>query len=119
MARDQPADERSGEQIRDDVLAAPGPPEVTRDRRQHGGMSDRVDDDALAERVEQERVDLGLIDYSPDDVPPATDVDPAPVDVTRTDVYRAEVEEIDEQVREGALSSGERPDFPPTRYPES
>ena len=113
---DEPAP-RSGEEIRDDVLAAPGPPDVRRDRREHGGAPERLDDDALAERTEQERVDAGLADYDPDDVPPATD-DPVPVDFAGTDVYRQEVEEIDREVADGRLATGDRPDFPPSRYPE-
>lgn len=114
---DEPAP-RSGEEIRDDVLAAPGPPDVRRDRREHGGAPERLDDDALAERTEQERVDAGLTDYDPDTVPAATD-DPVPVDFTGTDVYRQEVEEIDREVADGSLATGEqRPDFPPSGYPE-
>lgn len=42
----------------------------------HAGMPDRVDDDALALATEQERVDAGLEDYAPHDVPPATDALP-------------------------------------------
>ncbi|MFL6128640.1 MAG: hypothetical protein ACJ73E_06205 [Mycobacteriales bacterium] len=99
------------------MLDAPVPPEVRKDRRQHGGIPPRLDDDALAERTEQERVEVGLADYDPDDVPPATD-DPVPVDFTGTDVYRQEVEEIDREVAEGVLPTEERPVFPPTRYPE-
>ena len=41
------------------------------------------------ERTEQERLDAGLVDYDPDDVPPATD-DPVPTDVTESDVYQEE-----------------------------
>jgi hypothetical protein len=113
---DEPAP-RSGDEILDDVLAAPGPPDVRRDRREHGGAPQRLDDDALAERTEQERVDAGLADYAPGAVPPATD-DPVPVDVTETDGYRQEVEEIDREVADGRLATGDRPDFPPSRYPE-
>jgi hypothetical protein len=113
---DEPAP-RSGEEILEDVLAAPGPPDVRRDRREHGGAAERLDDDALAARTEQERVDAGLADYAPDAVPPATD-DPVPVDVTETDVYRQEAEEIDREVADGRLATGDRPDFPPSRYPE-
>lgn len=114
-----PDDPRSGQEIVDDVMAAPGPPEqqLHRDRREHGGAPDRLDDDALAERTRQERVDAGLADYDPDSVPPATD-DPVPVDFTETDAYRQEVEEVDREVVEGRLPTGERPDFPPTRYPD-
>jgi len=39
----------------------------------HAGMPDRLDDDALAAATEQERVDAGLEDYAPSQVPPATD----------------------------------------------
>jgi hypothetical protein len=116
MARD---DLRSGEDVRDDVMSAPGPPDVRRDRREHGGAAERFDDDALAERTEQERVDAGVDDYDPDNVPPATD-DPVPVDITETEQYQQERAEIDVEVEKGLLSSGgERPDFPPSRYPDN
>lgn len=39
----------------------------------HAGQPERLDDDALAAATEQERVDAGLIDYAPDQVPDATD----------------------------------------------
>jgi hypothetical protein len=107
-----------GEEVREDVLSAPGPPEVHRDRREHGGMSQHVDDEELAERTEQERVELGIDAYDPDDVPPATD-DPVPVDITETEEYQEEKAEIDVEVDKGLLSSGsEKPEFPPTRYPD-
>lgn len=116
MARD---DLRSGDDVRDDVMSAPGPPDVRRDRREHGGAADRLDDDALAERTEQERVDAGVDDYDPETVPPATD-DPVPVDITETDQYQQERTEIDVEIEKGLLSSGgERPDFPPSSYPDS
>jgi hypothetical protein len=117
MARDD--DQRSGEDVREDVMSAPGPPDVRRDRREHGGAPDRLDDDALAERTEQERVDAGIDAYDPDDVPPATD-DPVPVDITETEQYQDERAEIDVEVDKGLISSGgERPDFPPSHYPNS
>src|SRR3712207_1995342 len=110
---------RSGDEVRDDVLSGPGPPGVRRDRREHGGASDRLDDDALTARTEQERVDAGLDDYDPDAVPPAAD-DPVPVDSTETEEYQAGRAEIDRQVDQGLLGSGgERADFPPSRYPDS
>jgi hypothetical protein len=116
MARD---DLSSGEDVRDDVMSAPGPPDVRRDRREHGGAPDRLDDDALAERTEDERVEAGLDAFNPDDVPAATD-DPVPVDITETEQYQDEKREIDREVDEGLLASGgERPDFPPTRYPDN
>lgn len=116
MARD---DLSNGDDVRDDVMSAPGPPDVRRNRREHGGAPDRLDDDALAERTEDERVDAGLDAYNPDEVPAATD-DPVPVDITETEQYQDEKREINREVDEGLISSGsERPDFPPTRYPDN
>jgi hypothetical protein len=55
------------------------PPELPaafhRDRRQHGGASQRLNDDQLAELTEEERVEAGLDPYDPDEVPDATDDD--------------------------------------------
>ncbi len=48
-----------------------------RDRREHPGPLERLNDDQLAELAEEERVDAGLDPYDPDEVPPATD-DPVP-----------------------------------------
>jgi hypothetical protein len=44
-----------------------------RDRRQHGGAAEHLDDDRLARLTEEERVAAGLDDYDPDEVPDATD----------------------------------------------
>lgn len=118
MTQDGGSGLTDGEEVRADVMAAPGPPDVHKDRRYHGGAPDRLDDDELAERTDEERVDAGLADFAPGDVPPATD-DPVPVDVTDTDQYRDEKEEIDRETRAGLLPSGERPDFPPSSYPSS
>jgi len=117
MARD---DLPTGEDVVEDVMSAPGPPEVHRDRREHGGggMPGHVDDDALAERTEQERVELGLDDYDPDDVPPATD-DPVPTDITGSEQYQEELTEIEVETDKGELPSGQRPEFPPTRYSDN
>jgi hypothetical protein len=116
MARD---DLSNGDEVREDVMSAPGPPDVHRDRREHGGAPDRLDDDALAERTEQERVDAGIDAYDPDDVPAATD-DPVPVDITETEQYQDEKAEIDVEIDKGLLGSGsERADFPPSRYPDN
>jgi hypothetical protein len=100
----------------DDVMAAPGPPEVTPDRREHGGAPFHLDDDALAERTEQERVDAGLEDYNPDDVPPATD-DPVPSDITESDEYQEELAEVQREVKAGevVLEDGDQ-ELPPTSY---
>ena len=46
---------------------------VSRDRHEHGGYSARPNDDLLEHRTEQERVQAGIDDYDPDDIPPATD----------------------------------------------
>ena len=46
------------------------------DRRQHGGMPLREDDDALERLVEEDRVAAGVSDYAEADVPPATDLPP-------------------------------------------
>jgi hypothetical protein len=46
----------------------PDPPaeEFHRDRREHGGAPDRLDDDQLARLTEEERVEAGLDAYDPD-----------------------------------------------------
>lgn len=87
-----------------------------RDRREHGGASPRLDDDELAERTEDERVDLGLDPVNPDEVPPATD-DDREIDVTQTPEYQAEGEEIRRQAARGQLDplTPDHP-FPPTSY---
>ena len=52
--------------------------EFHRDRREHGGIPGHLDDDQLARLTEEERVEAGLDDYDPDEVPPATDAPPEP-----------------------------------------
>jgi hypothetical protein len=47
--------------------------ETPRDRREHGKTPPRLDDDELERRTEIERVEVGVDDFDPDDVPPATD----------------------------------------------
>lgn len=101
-----------------DVMSAPGPPAVSKDRREHGGLrADLLDDDALAERTEDERVDAGLQAYDPDDVPPATDVE-VEIDITETREYQEELAEVRRQREKGQLITEDGPsrDFPPTRY---
>ena len=44
-----------------------------RDRHEHAKMPSHPNDDALAHRTEQERVELGLEDYDPDTLPAAED----------------------------------------------
>lgn len=57
------------EETLDDVL--PVTEQAPRDRHAHAKAPDRLNDDALAHRVEQERVQAGVDDYDPDDLPPA------------------------------------------------
>jgi hypothetical protein len=93
-------------------------PSVHRDRREHTGAPGRPDDDALARRTEQERVDAGLEAYDPNEVPPATDVD-APFDPTKAEDYEEETAVIRRQMSEGELYPfTEKHPFPPTRYEE-
>lgn len=44
-----------------------------RDRHEHGKAPDRLNDEALEHRTEDERVQAGIEDYNPDDVPSATE----------------------------------------------
>jgi hypothetical protein len=87
-----------------------------RDRREHAGAPDRLDDDRLAHLAEEERVDAGLDDFDPDEVPPATD-DPVPTDITESEQYQDERAEIKREEAKGELLEGDvRDAFPPTRY---
>src|SRR4029453_17590651 len=87
-----------------------------RDRREHGGAPEHLDDDQRAHIDEEERVPAGLDDYDPDDVPPATDA-PASEDVTKTDEYLEERAEVERELDEGELRvRGQRDAFPPTHY---
>jgi len=95
------------------------PAEFHRDRREHGGASQRLDDDRLAELAEEERVAAGLDDYDPDEVPPATDTPPVPGDIRQTEVYEEERAELRRQIDKGELREpSENDPFPPTRYDE-
>lgn len=88
----------------------------TRDRREHGGAPMRPDDEALARRTERERVDAGLDDYDPDDVPPATDT-PLLTDITDSEIYQKERAEVKRELEEGELYPlRDKHPFPPTRY---
>jgi MarR family len=44
-----------------------------RDRHEHGGAPNRLSEDQLARLTEEERVEAGLEDYDPDNVPRATE----------------------------------------------
>jgi hypothetical protein len=88
-----------------------------RDRREHGGAPEHIDDDQLARLTEEERVAAGLDAYDPDEVPPATDTPPQPEDITQTEQWQEERAEIRRESDQGEfLVKGERDPFPPTRY---
>jgi hypothetical protein len=91
--------------------------EFHRDRREHGGASQHLNDDQLARLTEEERVDAGLDAYDPDEVPPATDTPPQPEDITQTEQWQEERAEIRREYdKDELLVKGERDPFPPTRY---
>ena len=88
-----------------------------RDRREHGGASQHLNDDQLARLTEEERVAAGLDAYDPDEVPPATDTPPQPEDITQTEQWQEERAEIRREYdKDELLVKGERDPFPPTRY---
>lgn len=74
---DQRAAVDNSEPDRDEVFEDVTSPEdggLPRPTRQgHAKMPGRLDDDALERAVERERVDAGVSDYAPADVPAATD----------------------------------------------
>ena len=96
------------------------PERFHRDRREHGGASQYIDndqDEQLARLTEEERVAAGLDAYDPDEVPPATDTPPQPWDVTQTDEYQEAQAEIRREYDKDELQvEGERNPFPPTHY---
>jgi hypothetical protein len=95
------------------------PEHFHRDRREHGGAPDRLDEDHLARLAEEERVDAGVDDYDPDEVPPATDEPPRP-DVTQTEEFQEARAEIQRELDEGELRvRGERDPYPPSHYDRS
>ena len=89
-----------------------------RDRHEHGGMPQRLDDE-LARRTEEERVAAGLDPYDPDEVPPATDAPLPPGDITQTEEWQEERAELLREADKGEIRPvDERHPFPPTRYEE-
>jgi hypothetical protein len=87
-----------------------------RDRREHSGIPQHIDDDKLARLTEEERVEAGLDDYDPDEVPPATDEPPEP-DITESEVFqeaRAEIRR--ESGKDELVVEHERDPYPPTHY---
>jgi hypothetical protein len=93
------------------------PAEFHRNRREHGGASQRLNDDQLAELAEEERVDAGLDDYDPDEVPPATDTPPDPEDPRLNEVQEEARAELFREIDKGEFREPTKEDpFPPTRY---
>ncbi len=91
--------------------------EFHRDRHEHGGAPQHLDDDKLAHEAEEERVEVGLDPYDPDDVPPATDTEPLDTDIRDTEQYQEERAEIRrEEEKDEILIEGERQQFPPSHY---
>ena len=90
-----------------------------RDRREHGGSSDRVNDDELTLRTERERVEAGVQAYDSDDVPPAADAT-VPYDPAANPIEQ-DIEGVTaRQEAEGeTVPLSEDNPFPPTRYAES
>src|SRR5260370_40958183 len=94
------------------------PERFHRDRREHGGAPQHLDDDQLARLTEEERVAAGLDDYDPDEVPPATDAPPEP-DLAQSDVFQEARAEIRREYDKDELTvEGQRDPYPPTRYDE-
>jgi hypothetical protein len=98
------------------MMTEPEPGRFHRDRHEHGGSPDRIDDDKLARLTEEERVDAGVDDFDADEVPPATDA-PPPFDLAASEEFQEERAEIrHEYDKDELLVEGEREQFPPTRY---
>ena len=92
------------------------PERFHRNRREHGGEIDRLDEDQLARLTEEERVAAGVDDYDPDEVPPATDTPPQ-ADVRQGEEYQEARAEFVREYEEGELHPiDEEHPFPPTRY---
>jgi hypothetical protein len=88
-----------------------------RDRREHGGSPQRLDDEKLARLAEEERAEAGVDDFDPDEVPPATDTPPQPFDVTETEEFQEARAEIRREYDKDELRvEHERDPFPPSHY---
>jgi hypothetical protein len=71
QAQELPGTPEPDEPTVEDVL--PVTEQAPRDRHEHGKAPQRLNDEALAHRAEQERVEAGVDDYDPNDVPCATE----------------------------------------------
>jgi hypothetical protein len=92
------------------------PERLHRDRREHGGEIDRLDDDQLARLTEEERVAAGVDDYDPDEVPPAADPPPVADPSQSRERQEARAEVIREYEKGELHPIDEEHPFPPTRY---
>jgi hypothetical protein len=92
------------------------PERFHRDRREHGGEIDRLDDDQLARLTEEERVAAGVDDYDPDEVPPATDTPPVADPSQSSERQEARAEFVREYEKGELHPIDEEHPFPPTRY---
>ena len=91
------------------------PEDFHRNRREHPGKLERLDDDQLARLTEEERVDAGLDAYDPDEVPPATDEPPEP-DLAESEVFQeAQAEIRRERDKDELTLEHARSPYPPTR----
>ena len=64
----EPADRHDEPTLEDVIEPTESAP---RDRREHGKAPEHPNDDALAHRTEQERIEVGIDDYDPDTIPSA------------------------------------------------
>ena len=99
--------------------ADPPAEQFHRDRREHGGRIDRLDDDQLARLTEEERVEAGVDAFDPDEVPPATD-EPPEFDLREGEEFQEARAEIRREYdKDEFLVEGEREQFPPSHYDKS
>ncbi|WP_019546397.1 hypothetical protein [Streptomyces sulphureus] len=96
--------------------------------RAGAGMPSHPDDDELARLTESERVESGVDDYDPEEVPPATgDEERSPGEEAHAGLrdsqeYRDERAEVEVELKKGELdpdqlqSRRDRRPYPPTRY---
>ena len=90
--------------------------DLHRPRREHPGKLERLDDDQLARLTEEERVEAGIDDYDPDEVPEASDTPPE-WDITKTGEFQEARAEIRREYdKDELLVEGERDPYPPTHY---
>jgi len=93
--------------------------EFRRDRHEHGGMPEKLDDDRLAHEAEEERVEAGVDPFDPDEVPPATDTPPLDTNIRDTEQWEEERAEVKrEEDHDELLIHPDRQQFPPTHYDE-